>query len=96
MSVQISVDEDSLLSFLRMQSASLLDIDRNQPGNGNDQHSNETCQLPHDDGEYDESYEGKSDCSCCEGQESSTNPHEFKRFLKSLENRVAHIVDFHK
>ena len=81
MSVQIPVNVDSPMSFLCMQTASLLDENGYQAYDGDDDHCNEASQFSQDNGEDDESDEGKSDCTCSEGQESSSYAHKLKRLL---------------
>ena len=92
MIVQTLIDKDSPVMPFGMESAALLDVNRDQSCDSQCYHSNEACQLAYHDREYDEAYEGNTDGSGCVGEEPASYSHELQRTLKPFEYGIAIIV----
>jgi len=92
---EVTVDEDALAALLGVESAALLDVDGQQPGEGDGHHGGEPHYLAHEDGEDDEPHEGEADGPCGIGEESPPDAHELQRFLESLEYWIIRFCGFH-
>ena len=81
--------------FLTVQSAALLDVDRDDSHGGEADHDDEANELAKEDGRQQEAKEADADGSGGVGQEPAPNAHELQWFLESLENRYAVEIDVH-
>ena len=95
MIVQALIDEDSPVVPLAMESAALLDVNRDQSCDGQHNHSDEACQLANEDGEHDKADERQPDGSGGIAKESASDSHELQRTLKPLEDRIAVVITLH-
>ena len=72
-----------------MQPALLLDEDGEQTDGGDDDHGDESGQLPQDDGEEDKPYETCADGTGGKGEEAPPDAHELQGLLQTLEDGKA-------
>ncbi len=78
-----------------MQSSALFDEDGHQPDDCHDKHGDESGELSKYNGEQYESDKRHTDGQCCQREEASTDAHEFKRFLQSLEYGKSLLIHRH-
>lgn len=77
------------MPFLVVQPALLLDEDAEQTDCGDDDHGDESGQLPQDDGEEDEADKACADGTGGKGEEPPPDAHELQRLLQALEDGKA-------
>ena len=87
--------EVTMVPFLAVQSAALLDVDRDDSHGGEADHDDEAHELAKEDGRQQEAKEAEADGSGGVGQEPATYAHELQWLLESLENRYAVEIDVH-
>ena len=87
--IHLVEEVDAGIPFLVVQSALLFDEDAEQTDGGNDDHGDEACQLPQDDGEEDETDETYADGTGGKGEEPPPDAHELQRPLQTLEDGKA-------
>ena len=78
-----------------MESATLLDVDGDQPGYYHHKHGDEPGKFPQCDGKHDEADELHADGCCRQCKETSTYAHELQRLLQPFENGIALRIHCH-
>lgn len=78
---KVSVNEDSVIASLVVETATLLDEDYGYADSGHDEHGDESGKLAQDYREYDESDKRDADRDCGKHKEASTDSHKLQRFL---------------
>ena len=92
---QTLIDKDSPVMPFGMESAALLDVNRDQSCDGQHNHGDEACQLANEDGEHDKADERQSDGSGGIAKEPASDSHELQRTLKPFEYGIAVVITLH-
>ena len=87
--------EVTMVPFLAVQSAALLDVDGDDSHGGEADHDDEANELAEEDGGQQEAEEAQADGSGGIGQEPAADAHELQWLLESLEDRDAVEIDVH-
>jgi hypothetical protein len=87
--------EVTMVPFLAVQSAALLDVDGDDSHGGEADHDYEAHEFAEEDGGQQEAEEAQADGSGGIGQEPAADAHELQWLLESLEDLDAVEIDVH-